>query len=151
MRLARRGFAFAALSALVLVAACGGDSNDDGGGTAQDLSGAYTLASPNGLQVTFIGASPTTVAATGTATLTANTYSITIESADPIFGPQFAGTRTGTYTATGTTSSGTWTQEEDGSGTQLLGTYTFDSATGTLTLITDVPSVGQVRLQLIED
>ncbi|MFL5507833.1 MAG: hypothetical protein ACJ8AU_13195, partial [Gemmatimonadales bacterium] len=97
MRLAHRGFAFAALSALVLVAACGDDNNDDGADTAQDLSGAYTLASPDGLQVTFIGQSPTTVAATGTATLTATTYSITIESADPIFGPQFTGTRTGTY------------------------------------------------------
>jgi hypothetical protein len=150
MRVAHRGFAFAALSALVLLSACG-DDNEDGGGTAQDLSGTYTLAVPDGLQVTFIGDSPTAVAATGIAMLTPSTYSITIESADPIYGPQFAGTRTGTYTATGTTSSGTWTQEEDGTGTQLVGTYTFDSATGTLTLTTDVPNVAQVRLQLIED
>jgi hypothetical protein len=42
MRVARRGFAFAALAALTIVSACG-DDNNDGGGDAVDLSGTYTI------------------------------------------------------------------------------------------------------------
>jgi hypothetical protein len=152
MRLARRGFAFAALAALALVSACGDDNDDNEGGTAQDLSGSYELAPTDGLQITFTGSSPVTVQATGTATLTATTYTIVIESPDPVYGPVLSGTRTGTYTATGTDASGTWTQVEDGpDGQQLLGTYSFDSATGTLILVTTIPSLGQLRLVLIED
>jgi hypothetical protein len=143
MRLARRSIAFAALAALVLVSACGDDNNDDGGGTAQDLSGTYALVKfEQGTAGNFIEVP----GVTGVLELTTTTYSATLANV-PVIGSI---TDAGTYTAIGTATSGTFTQNSTTSGTQATGTYTRNTTTGELVLQTTVNGVDQ-RVTVVQD
>ena len=122
MRLARRGFAFAALAALALVSACGDDNNDNN--DVVDLSGQYDLVKyETGAGATFVEVPGTT----GTFTLTSTNYTATLNI--PGVG---AIEDAGTYTAIGTQAAGDFTQNSTTSGTQATGTYTYDAATFTL-------------------
>jgi hypothetical protein len=142
MRLARRGFAFAALAALALASACG-DDNNDGGGTAQDLSGAYDL-------VKFeqgSGGSLTEIPGVlGIFVLTATDYRATLSNI-PLVGSV---ADDGTYTAVGTETSGTFTQISTTTGAQGRGTYTRNLTTGELVLQTTVNGVDQ-RVTVVPD
>jgi hypothetical protein len=127
------------LTALSL-AACG----DSGGpsGTPQDFTGSYTLASF--AQGTAAGVVPI-AGATGTATLTATHYEVALTI--PIGGgfPPLDVADEGTYTATGTATSGTWSQQSSlDQALQYTGTYTFDAGTGRLTLDTTAQAVRTV-------
>jgi len=120
------------VSAAVLLAlpACG----DDGGpaGTAQDFSGTYAIVSFQQGGVTIPGA-------TGTVVLTATTYTLDVEV------PPLTITDSGTYTAVGTATAGTWTQQSSQGGTfQASGTYAVDPATNRLTIDTTVQGVRNV-------
>jgi hypothetical protein len=141
MRLARRGFALAALAALALVSACGDDNNDDDGGDAVDLSGTYTITKyETGAGATFVEVPGTE----GTLELTSTNYTAliivpglgTIEDA-------------GTYTANGTSTSGTFSQTSTEGLPQATGTFTRNSATGELVLSTVVNGVNQ-RVTVVE-
>ncbi|MDH3290455.1 MAG: hypothetical protein OEO20_07930 [Gemmatimonadota bacterium] len=114
--------------ALLLFAGCG----DDVVGVSQDLSGTYTL-------VSFALGTPAGVVqgATGAVTLTATTYvaSFTVPQIPPA--PPEVVDDEGTYTAIGSATSGTWTQQSTlDPNLQYAGTFTFDSATERLTLDT---------------
>lgn len=140
MRLARRGFAFAALAALVLVSACGDDNNDNN--DVVDLSGAYILTKfEQGAGGTFVEVPGTS----GTFTLTSSTYTATLNI--PGLGTI---NDSGTYTAIGTEAAGDFTQDSNTSDTQATGTYTFDATTGTLVLSTTVNGVNQ-RITVVLD
>jgi len=143
MRLARRGFALAALTALTFVAACGSDSNDNGGGTAQDLSGTYSLVK---FEQQISGTYTEIPGVTGSFVLTATTYTVTISDI-PLVGSI---SDEGTYTAVGTATSGEFSQNSTAGGTQATGNYTYDTATGILVLSTVVNGVNQ-RLTLQKD
>lgn len=140
MRLAPRGFAFAALAALALVSACGDDDNDDGG-DAVDLSGNYTIIKyETGAGATFVEVPGTE----GTIQLTSTNYVAliivpglgTVEDA-------------GTYTANGTSSSGSFSQTSTMGRPQATGTFTYNSSTGELVLSTVVSGVNQ-RVTVVE-
>jgi hypothetical protein len=135
MRLARRGFAFAALAALALVSACGDDNNDGGGGDAVDLSGTYTILKyETGAGATYVEV-PGTV---GTVVLTSTNYTavISIPGVGPI-------EDAGTYTANGTATSGSFTQTSTMGRPQATGTFAYDGSTGELVLSTVVSGVNQ--------
>jgi len=136
MRLARRGFALAAFATLTLVAACGSDSNDNGGGTAQDLSGTYSLVK---FEQQISGTYTEIPGVTGSFVLTATTYSLTVSNI-PVIGSI---SDEGTYTAVGTPTSGEFTQTSTVGGSQATGTYSYDTATGILVLTTVVNGVSQ--------
>lgn len=130
MRPAVRVAATAAV--LLLLPGCG----DDGGpaGTAQDFTGTYTV-------ISFAqGAAGTPIAgASGSVTLTATTYTFSVTV------PPITLTDAGTYTATGTATSGTWTQQSTDDATlQATGTYAVDPGTGRLTLDTTVQGIRNV-------
>jgi hypothetical protein len=140
MRLARRGFAFAALAALALVSACG-DDNDDNDDLV-DLSGTYVLVKyETGAGGTFVEVPGTS----GTFTLTPTNYTATLNI--PGVGEI---EDAGTYTAIGTESSGDFAQSSTVGGTQATGTYTFDADTGELVLSTVVSGVNQ-RVTMLQD
>jgi len=126
------------LVALLLLAfgACGGDSTGPDNGTPQDLSGTYTVVSfsqGTGAGVIVIPG------ASGTVTLTATTYQFAV------IVPPLTITDNGTYTATGTPTAGTWTQQSTDDPTfQSTGTYAFDAATDQLTLDTTVQGTRNV-------
>jgi hypothetical protein len=126
--------AFASLS----ISACGETAGPEG--EAQDFSGSYTLHSISQGTVTNVIVLP---GATGTFTMTATTYQVSIDYPalpDPI-------TDTGTYTATGTATSGTFTQAStSGASLQYQGTYAWDGATNRLTLDT---TSGNTRTVLV--
>jgi hypothetical protein len=140
MRLARRGFAFAALSALVLLSACG-DDNDDNGDVV-DLSGQYTLTK---YEAGAGGNYQEVEGTTGTFVLTSTEYAATLNI--PGLGEIVDA---GTYTAIGTEASGDFTQDSNTSDTQATGTYTFNATTGELVLSTTVNGVDQ-RVTLLLD
>ena len=140
MRLARRGFAFAALAALALVSACS-DDNDDNNDVI-DLSGQYVLTKyETGAGGTFTEVPGTT----GTFLLTSTTYTATLNI--PSLGTI---EDEGTYTAIGTEAAGDFTQDSNTSDTQATGTYTFDADTGELVLSTTVSGVNQ-RITIVLD
>jgi len=115
---------------LLVLPACG----DDGGpaGTPQDLTGTYSVVSFQQGNIQIPGAS-------GTVTLTATTYVFEVEV------PPITLTDAGTYTATGTATAGTWTQQStDGGDFQATGTYAVDPATDRLTIDTTVQGVRNV-------
>jgi hypothetical protein len=115
---------------MLLLPACG----DDGGpsGTPQDFTGTYTVVSFQQGNLQIPGAS-------GTVTLTATTYTFVVQI------PPITLSDAGTYTATGTATSGTWTQQStDDPLLQATGTYTVDSATDRLTIDTTVQGVRNV-------
>ncbi|HEX5818811.1 MAG TPA: hypothetical protein VFY20_08025 [Gemmatimonadales bacterium] len=143
MRLARRGFAFAALAALMLVSACGDDNDDNGGGTAQDLSGTYDVVK---FEQGTAGNFTEIPGVTGILVLTTTTYSATLGNI-PVIGSI---ADEGTYSAIGTETSGTFTQNSTTSGTQATGTYTRNTTTGELVLQTTVNGVDQ-RVTVVED
>jgi hypothetical protein len=115
--------------ALLISAGCG---DDVVGNVSQDLSGTYSL-------VSFALGTPAGIVqgATGTVTLTATTYvaSFTVPQIPP--NPPEVVDDEGTYTAIGSATSGTWTQQSTlDPNLQYAGTYTLDQATGRLTLDT---------------
>jgi hypothetical protein len=135
MRFCPRGLAVSLPLAVLL--ACG----DDGGpaGTAQDFTGTYAVVSFSQGTAAGVTVIP---GASGTVTLTATTYAFSVSI--PIGGVPFEIDDEGTYTATGTASSGTWSQESTVSNLQSTGTYEWDANTDQLTLDTTVQSVRSV-------
>ncbi len=126
--------AFASLS----LAACGEPSGPEG--EAQDFSGSYTLHS-------FSQGTPTSVIefpdATGNFTMTATTYQVTIDT-PLLLNPM---EDTGSYTAIGTATSGTFSQQStSGAGLQHQGTYTWNGTTNRLTIDT---TSGNTRTVLV--
>jgi hypothetical protein len=122
-------------AALILVAAFAAcsDSNDPDNGLPQDFSGNYTLVSfaIGGIEI------PGT---TGTFTMTATTYEASVSVPG-----QGAVVDEGTYTATGTATSGTWTQQSSiDANLQYQGEYTWNASTSELTLDTSVQGVRNV-------
>ncbi len=135
----RAGPRMLAVSILLLVIAACGDDGTEPTGDPQDFSGNYTL-------VSFAqGDDPPVAGATGTFTLTATTYLVSINVPGGI-PPQVDDQ--GTYTATGTATSGTWTQQSTVSILQSTGTYAWDAATSRLTL--DTMSFGQRSVLVLQ-
>ena len=121
----RRNFVALAALAVLPVLAC--DDSNGVDGTPQDLSGAYTLVSFS--TGTAAGVVPIP-GATGTITLTATTYNANFDL--PGLGQTVD---QGTYTATGTPTAGTWTQQSSVvQDLQYTGTYTYNTTTDELTL-----------------
>lgn len=107
---------------------------DDGGpsGTPQDFTGTYSVVSFQQGNLQIPGAS-------GTVTLTATTYTFEVEV------PPLTITDAGTYTATGSATAGTWSQQStEDPNFQATGTYAVDPATDRLTLDTTVQGVRNV-------
>jgi hypothetical protein len=129
------GLRLSALAVLLLVlSACSDSSGPEG--TPQDLSGTYTIVSfsqgTSGGVILVPGAS-------GTVTLTATAYAF------DVVVPPLHIVDNGTYTAVGTATTGTWTQESTDDPTfQSTGTYTVDPATNRLTLDTTVQGTRNV-------
>ena len=114
--------ASAALMLLAAFAACS-DSNDPG--EPQNFTGTYTL-------VSFAIGTVEIPGSTGTFTMTGTTYEASVSVPG-----QGAVVDEGTYTATGTASSGTWTQQSSLDETvQYQGTYEWNVSTSELTLDT---------------
>lgn len=131
----RRNLVVLVALAVVPVLAC--DDSNGVDGTPQDFTGAYTLVSFS--TGTVAGVVPI-AGSTGTVTLTATTYNVTIDI--PGVGQT---TDQGTYTATGTATAGTWTQQSSlDQDLQYSGTYTYDTATDRLTLDTTVQAIRTV-------
>ena len=128
-----------AASILLLVVAACGDDGTGPTGDPQDFSGNYTL-------VSFAqGNDPPTPGATGTFTLTATNYQVSINVPGGV-PPQVDDQ--GNYTAIGTATSGTWTQESTVSILQSTGTYAWDASTSRLTL--DTTSFGQRSVLVLQ-
>jgi len=132
--------AVAASSVALALGAC--SSSGEPGGTAQDFTGGYTL-------VSFAQGTPAGVVdvpgATGTATLTATHYDVSLSI--PVGGgfPPIDVTDQGTYSATGTATSGTFTQQSTvDPSLQYTGTYSFNAGTSQLTLDTTAQGVRTV-------
>jgi hypothetical protein len=114
------------------LAACG-DSADPDNGMPQDFSGSYTL-------VSFAIGGVVIPGTTGTFTMTATTYEASVDVPN-----QGAVMDEGTYTATGTAASGTWTQQSSiDANLQYQGTYAWNATTSELTLDTTVQGVSNV-------
>lgn len=131
---------FAALTAVAVFAACS-DSNGPDDGEPQDFSGSYTLVSfAQGTAAGVIEIPGTT----GSFTMTATTYEASVTVPVPGGNPIQVDDE-GTYTATGTTTAGTWTQESSLDDTlQSAGTYTWNATTERLTLDTTMQGVRSV-------
>jgi len=135
----RAGPRVLAVSILLFANAACGDDGTEPNGEAQDFSGNYTL-------VSFAqGNDPPVAGAAGTFTLTATTYEVSIDVPGGL--PPHVDDE-GTYTATGTATSGTWTQESTVSILQSTGTYAWDPATSRLTL--DTMSFGQRSVLVLQ-
>jgi hypothetical protein len=141
MSLSRTLAAVVAVSSAVLALA-GCSSSTEPSGTAQDLTGIYTLVSF--AQGTAAGVVDVP-GATGTVTLTATHYDATFSI--PVGGglPPLDVADQGTYTATGTATSGTFTQQSTlDQSLQYTGTYSFNAGTNQLTLDTTAQGVRTV-------
>ena len=124
--------AFASLS----LAACGETSGPEG--EAQDFSGSYTLHSISLGTVSSVTELP---GATGTFTMTATTYQVSIDI--PIGGAGVVDN--GTYSAIGTATTGEFSQQStDNPNLQNQGTYSWDATTNRLTLDTSAQGVRTV-------
>lgn len=133
----RRLTPLAALAAIVSFIACGDGTGVEG--TVQDFSGNYTLVSFAQGSASFVSPVPGT---TGTFALTATAYQASIQLTFPI---DTTIVDEGTYTAVGTTTAGTWTQQSTLVQTlQYAGTYTYDTATDRLTLDTTAQGIRTV-------
>lgn len=129
-----RSWLTAVLAGITLVAC--GDSTGPDNGTAQNLSGSYTIVSFSQGTSNSVLVIP---GASGTVVLTATTYSFAVSV------PPLTIEDNGTYTATGTPTAGTWTQQStDDPNFQSTGTYAFDPATNRLTLDTTVQGTRNV-------
>jgi len=122
---------------VVFSLACGDSTGPEG--EAQDFSGSYTLVSFSLGTAASVNAVP---GATGTFTITATTYAASTTIAGNVVNDH------GTYTAQGTSESGTWSQQStDDEDLQYQGTYTWNAATSQLTL--DTTAAGGVRTVLV--
>jgi hypothetical protein len=112
-------------------------------GTPQDFTGSYTLVSFSTGTAAALFLVPGT---TGSGTLTATGYTISITfPAGTLASNDSTIVDHGTYTATGTATSGTWTQQStDDLTLQYSGTYEFNGTTGDLTLDTTAQGVRTV-------
>lgn len=131
--------AVAVSSAALALGACGNSSGPSG--TAQDFSGSYTL-------VSFAQGTPAGVidvpGTTGTVTLTATHYDVSLSIPLPGL-PPLDLTDQGTYSAIGTATSGTFTQQSTvDPSLQYTGTYSVDAATNQLTMDTTAQGVRTV-------
>lgn len=130
----RRMLCAAAAAAIALGGvAC---SNSTAPSTPVDLSGTYDLASIS------ISGQPIPNS-TGTFSLTTSTYDLQLTLAG-----QVQPEDQGTYTATGTSQSGTWSQKSSTSSTQATGTYALSGNTLTVNVTSPQPvsvSVWQKR------
>ncbi len=137
-----RTLAVGVCSAVFAFAAC---SESNGPVDLQrDFTGTYTLAAISQGTAAGVVLIP---GATGSTTLTATTYEVemTIPQIPPA--PALTVTDEGTYTATGSETSGTWTQQSTlDVNLQYAGTYTWDAGTSQLTLDT---TAGAVRTVLV--
>lgn len=126
-----------ALTVPFILAAAACSSSNEPSGTPQDFTGSYTLVSFS--TGTSAGVTPIPGAA-GSVTLTATNYTVTFTI--PVVGDV---SDQGTYTATGTATAGTWTQQSSLDQTlQYTGTYAFDTPTNQLTLDTTAQGVRTV-------
>jgi hypothetical protein len=122
----------ATLAVMAALAACS-DSADPDNGLPQDFTGNYTL-------VSFAIGGVEIPGTTGTFTMTATTYEASVSVPG-----QGAVVDEGTYTATGTAASGTWTQQSSiDANLQYQGTYAWNASTSELTLDTTVQGVRNV-------
>jgi len=130
--------ALVTFTALATFAACG-DSNGPDDPEPQNFTGSYTLVSFS--QGTAAGVIPVP-GTTGSFTMTATTYqaSVTI----PMPGGPMQVDDQGTYSAMGTATAGTFTQESTVQALQYTGTYVWDAATEQLTLDTTALTVRTV-------
>ncbi len=129
-------------SAVFALAACS-DSNGPED-MQRDFTGTYTLVSVS--QGTAAAVVPIP-GATGSLVLTATTYEAEMTIPQPPPAPALVITDQGTYTATGTETSGEWTQQSTiDVNLQYAGTYTWDASTSQLTLDT---TAGAVRTVLV--
>jgi hypothetical protein len=137
-----RTLALGVCAAVFALAACS-DSNGPED-MQQDLTGTYTLVSISQGTAAGVVLIP---GATGSFTLTATNYevSLTIPQVPPA--PALVITDEGTYTATGSETSGTWTQQSTVDvDLQYAGTYNWDAGTSQLTLDS---TAGAVRTVLV--
>ena len=133
----RRTAPFAALVAIAFFATCSETNGVEN--TPQDFSGSYTLVSFSQGTAAFVTLVPGT---TGTFTLTASTYQASIHLTIPV---DTLVVDEGTYTATGTTTAGTWGQQSTLLPTlQYAGIYEYDPATDRLMLDTTAQGVRTV-------
>lgn len=132
----KRTAAFGAACALLFAVACGESSGPEG--EAQDFSGSYTLheiSQGTVANVTVLQGS------TGTFSMTATTYTVSIDI--PL--GQTNLTDHGTYTAIGTATSGEFSQQStDNASLQYQGTYAWDASTNRLTLDTSAQGIRTV-------
>jgi len=130
--------ALVTFTALATFAACS-DSNGPDDPEPQNFTGSYTLVSFS--QGTAAGVIPVP-GTTGSFTMTATTYqaSVTI----PMPGGPMQVDDQGTYSAMGTATAGTFTQESTVQALQYTGTYVWDAATEQLTLDTTALTVRTV-------
>ena len=130
-----RGLLSVAASAAIALAA-GGCSNSTSPGTSVDLTGTYDLVS--------ISIGGQAVAnSTGTFSLTTTNYDLQLT-----LGGMAEPEDRGTYTASGSAASGTWSQKSTTSSNQSVGTYTMSGNTLTVTVTSPAPgsvSVWQKR------
>jgi hypothetical protein len=130
-----------ALAALVILAVAACSSTEPG--TPQDFTGSYTLVSFSTGTSAAVFLVPGT---TGSGTLTATQYTISLTfPAGTLSTNDSTIVDHGTYSATGTATSGTWTQQSTDDPTlQYSGTYAINATTNQLTLDTTVQGVRSV-------
>ena len=129
------------LVALVPFLACS-DTTEPENGDTQDFTGSYTLVSI--AQGTAAGVIDIP-GSTGSTTLTATNYevSLTLPQAPPA--PPMTIDDEGTYTATGSATAGSWSQQSTVNPLlQYSGTYTYDTATDQLSLDTTAAGIRTV-------
>ena len=122
------------LVALVPFLACSDSTEPENGDTQQDFTGSYTLVSiAQGTQAGVINIP----GATGSATLTATDYEVSLTLPQLPPDPPITIDDEGTYSAMGSATAGSWSQQSSlDVSLQYSGTYTYDTATEQLTLDT---------------
>ena len=137
MQALRKTFAVTAAFALLLLNGCGDETGPEG--ESQDFSGSYTLHQIS--QGTVGGTLSVLEGSTGTFTMTATTYEVSINI--PMGATNLMDR--GTYTAIGTPAAGDFTQQStDNPDLQYQGTYAWDAGTNRLTLDTSSQGIRTV-------
>lgn len=132
----KKSVAIAAACSLLLLPACGESNGPEG--EAQDFSGNYTLHEISQGTLSNVTVLP---GSTGTFTMTATTYAVSINI--PL--GEITLTDHGTYTAIGSPTSGEFSQQStDDPDLQYQGTYAWDAATNRLTLDTSAQGIRTV-------
>lgn len=136
------------LAAFALVLGCG-DDGDDGDDTIS-LAGTYNVVE---FAVGISGGplTPCTQSTTGTAILTDDQYTFTLDIPSGGCPLPVPAVDEGFYTATGTATSGSFTQESTTSDTQAVGTYTRSGSGDELVLDTTIQGIFRVRVTLVVD